>query len=143
MIMISVSQLIFPLTFLYVSENGIDPVYTNLSRGLITVISHYAIILYFGISIDVPRSADIKIILIRNTITVFQQLLHTYMFYVLSFSLIGTLIVAGPLFVFIIDYLMNSVTVNRKQVIGIILGVLGVIITINGDAIMALLYDDY
>lgn len=65
------------------------------------------------------------------------------MYYVLSFSLISTLLVGGPLFVFIFDYLIFSVSINKKQVFGFILGAIGVIITINGDAIMTMFDDNY
>jgi drug/metabolite transporter (DMT)-like permease len=138
-IIISISQLIFPLSFIYPNEHNINPIYMNLSRGFITVITHLFILYFFGISFDLPSAGDVKVMLVRGTIITLQQLVHAGMFYVLSFSVLSTLAVTGPLFVFIIDYFLYNVSINRKQFLGIAFGVIGVIITINGDVIMTLI----
>jgi drug/metabolite transporter (DMT)-like permease len=74
---------------------------------------------------------------------VFHQLVYTSMYYVLSFTILNTIAATGPLFVFVLDYFMNSVEINRKQFIGIVLGLMGVLLTINGDQIMKLINENY
>jgi drug/metabolite transporter (DMT)-like permease len=55
----------------------------------------------------------------------------------------NTISISGPLFVFLIDYYINGVTINKKQIVGIALGILGVILAINADYFMSQLNDDY
>ena len=50
--------------------------------------------------------------------------------------IVHTLSGTGPIFVFIIDYYKNGVQINKKQIVGILLGILGVIVTINGKVII-------
>ncbi len=37
----------------------------------------------------------------------------------------------GPLFVFVVDYYLNSISINSKQALGIAAGIIGVLITSN------------
>ncbi len=41
------------------------------------------------------------------------------------------------------DYFMNGVKINNKQLMGIIIAVLGVAITVNGESVMEFMDDDY
>ena len=43
---------------------------------------------------------------------------------------------SGVIFIFIIDYYLNGVKVNRKQIMGIIIGIIGLILTVNGRLII-------
>ena len=50
---------------------------------------------------------------------------------------IHTLSGTGPIFVFVIDYYKNGVNINKKQLVGIILGICGLILTVNGRILMS------
>ena len=50
--------------------------------------------------------------------------------------IVHTLSGSGPIFIFIIDYYRNGVKINEKQLVGIVLGLLGVILTVNGGIVM-------
>ena len=56
--------------------------------------------------------------------------------FVLPLPIIHTISSSGVLFVFMIDYLQNGVTINQKQAYGIIAGIVGVLLTTNGSLIM-------
>jgi len=86
--------------------------------------------------VDFISGTDIKYLLIRNTIIVLHQLYYSAMQFVVTMPIVNIIALSGPLFVFIIDYFINGVTINKKQLMGIVFGMLGVITVINGDAVM-------
>jgi len=100
------------------------------------MITHFIICQWFGMGVDFKSKTDIKYLLIRNTIMVLHQLYYAAMQFVVSMPIINIITLSGPLFVFIIDYLINGITINRKQFMGIVCGIAGVIAVINGDIIM-------
>ena len=51
-------------------------------------------------------------------------------------SIVHTINGSGPIFVFIIDYSLNGVRVNGKQVVGLVVGIIGLVLTINGGMLM-------
>lgn len=61
------------------------------------------------------------------------------MYFVLSFPLNNSISITGPLFVFIIDYFINGVTINKGQAVGIFLGFFGIFLNINGEYLMKLI----
>ena len=62
---------------------------------------------------------------------------------VLPLPIVHTLGASGNLFVFIWDYLINGVTVNREQLKGIVVGVIGVLLAINGRILLQIVDPDY
>jgi drug/metabolite transporter (DMT)-like permease len=137
------ANLLFPFAFLYVSEHHFSPFQTSLARGVSICVTHIVICLFFGISLDFKSTYDLKYLFIRNSLMVVNQVVYTGMHFVLSFPLINSISITGPLIVFIIDYYLNGVTINRNQVIGIIIGFVGILININGDFLMTLTDETY
>lgn len=54
------------------------------------------------------------------------------MYFVVPSPIINVISLTGPLFVFILDYYLNGVAINSKQLYGIIIGFSGVLLTVNG-----------
>lgn len=54
----------------------------------------------------------------------------------LPLPIVHTICGGGPIFIFIVDYYMNGIKINMKQFIGIIIGIIGLIFTVNGGLIM-------
>ena len=50
----------------------------------------------------------------------------------LPLPIVHTICGSGPIFVFIIDYYVNGVRINPKQFVGIVISVVGLVLTING-----------
>lgn len=142
-LLMTISNLLWPTSFIYVSQHHFSPIQTNLARGASICLSHILICLILGISLDFKSSKDVKYLLIRNTLIGFHQVVYTAMHFVLSFPLINSITITGPLFVFIIDYYINGVTINRVQAIGIAIGFAGILININGDFLMTLIDPTY
>ena len=65
------------------------------------------------------------------------------MHYFLPFPVTNALTLTGPLFVFLIDYLLNNITCNRKQAVGITAGLVGVVIASNSDYFLTFIDLDY
>lgn len=42
----------------------------------------------------------------------------------------------GPLLVSVVDYLYNGVKVNSKQILGTIIGFIGILFVVNGDLLL-------
>ena len=51
--------------------------------------------------------------------------------FVLPMPIVHTINASGVVFTFITDYIMNGVKINMKQVIGIIIAIIGLLITVN------------
>lgn len=73
----------------------------------------------------------------------FQGICLSMSLYYLSPSTVHTINSSGPVLVFVIDYLRNGITVTRKQLYGIIVGFLSILITINSKLIMKSLGYDF
>jgi len=50
---------------------------------------------------------------------------------------VNSITITGPLFVFVIDYYINNITITKSQAYGILIGFVGVLININGEYIMS------
>ena len=57
----------------------------------------------------------------------------------LSLPIVHTICGGGPIFIFIVDYYMNGIKINMKQFLGILIGIIGLILTINGRLLMVYL----
>lgn len=127
------SQIIWPLSFVYPSEHNLNPLETNLTRGIITMFSHFLMIRFFGYSFNLKTSHNFKYNLRRTLITCVHQFILTGSLFVLPFPIVFTLNSSCVLFVFVLDYYLFQVEINRKQIQGVVLGFLGVLLTINGE----------
>lgn len=110
-----------------------------MARGTAVCVSHILICMCLGIDLHVKSAADMKNILLRNTLIGFHQLVYAAMHFVLSFPLVNSIIITGPLFVFVIDYYLNGVTINQTQILGIIVSFAGILVSINGELLMTLI----
>lgn len=72
-----------------------------------------------------------------------QGLVYIAVQFYLTQPIIQTLNSSGTLFIFLLDYLINGITVTKKQFYGIIVGVFGVLLTVNGEFIMRSIYPNY
>jgi drug/metabolite transporter (DMT)-like permease len=73
--------------------------------------------------------------------------LHSYIFalsqHILPLPIVHTISCTGTLFVFIIDFLLNSVKINSKQAVGIVAGVIGALMATNGPVLTSLIDPSY
>ena len=87
---------------------------------------------YLNINLTYRDPRNFKILMARNLFTCVQAFGYTIVQFYLPQPIVQTLNSTGPLFVFLLDYKMNGITVTKKQIIGILFGMFGVLLTING-----------
>ena len=61
----------------------------------------------------------------------------------LPLPIVHTISGSGPLFVFIIDYYLNGIEINQKQLTGIAFGIIGLILAVNGRLIITYIDPTY
>lgn len=86
--------------------------------------------------IEYKDPANFRILFMRNFCVTVQSIIFTVAQFYLTQPIIHTINTTGALFIFILDYKINHVTITRKQFYGVMLGVLGVLLTINGELII-------
>lgn len=112
-------------------------------RGSTSLVANYLICSYTKSDITFRNQSTFKYILIRSLILSCTSLFVGASQFVLPLSIVHTIISSSTLFVFIIDYAINSVVVNLKQVIGIAIGSIGMVLASNGRFISTLIDPTY
>lgn len=133
----------FPMGFLYTNENKFNPFETLLLRGLVTTVINYMIVRHYKIEIDFSESKNFRILFIRNVIMAIQGLVFIWVQFYLPQPIVHTLASSGTMFIFFLDYFINGITITKKQLYGVMVGVVGVLFTVNGEFIMKFFYPDY
>lgn len=86
--------------------------------------------------IEYKDPSNFRILFVRNLFVTVQSIIYTVAQYYLPQPILQTIHTTGALFVFILDYKINHVTITKKQFYGVMLGVAGVLLTINGELIV-------
>jgi len=107
-----------------------------LIRSIAVVSINFMISRYLHMDIEYKDPSNFRILFIRNFCVTIQSIVYTVAQYYLPQPILQTIHTTGALFVFIIDYKINHVTITKKQFIGVMLGVVGVLLTINGELIV-------
>lgn len=110
--------------------------YIGIVRGIITVLSSYIIARAFGWRLDIRNKSDLRVSLIRAFITGVQQVVTVFAFYYLPPSLVYTITNIGPIIVFVIDYFKNGISVTPRQIAGVAVAAVGLIVAVNSLVIM-------
>ena len=74
--------------------------------------------------------------MIRNILSAIQSIVFTIAQFYLSQPIIQIINCTGPLKVFILDYFINKTTITMSQFYGVLIGVAGALLTINGEVIL-------
>lgn len=73
----------------------------------------------------------------------FYSIIFSISQFIIPLPISHTISCSGVIFVFIIDYMINGVQINRNQGIGIFMGILGVLMTGNSKLILVFLDSSY
>lgn len=110
---------------------------TVLIIGAAVTLLSYLICLKLGYETDFKNPLTFRQLFIRNSILVFQGVVFAIVQFYLPQFLIHTISCSGPLGVFVIDYYKFGVTIDKKPFLAILIGVVGIVFTINGKIIIA------
>ena len=119
--------------FIYVSEHKIDSYASNLSRATLLILFN----LYASLKSDYKKisASSIMYMIWRHILLVTFGFVFAQSFFYLPINLVHTLSTSGPVYVLLIDYFLYKIEISRKQVIGVIIAVIGMALAVNGDLI--------
>jgi drug/metabolite transporter (DMT)-like permease len=112
-------------------------------RGLALVVITFILARVYDIGLEFKSPFNFKYLCIRSLFIFAHGIGFSGVQFYLPLPIVHTINSSGPLFIFIMDYFMNGVKINNKQLMGIIIAVLGVAITVNGESVMEFMDDDY
>jgi drug/metabolite transporter (DMT)-like permease len=134
-ILFGISQIMFPLSFIYANDHKVNPMETALLRGLASVFINFGIARYYDMTLDFKYDITFKNMLKRNVILVIHGLAIAAAQFYLPLPVVHTISFFSPIFIIILDYFENGVKINRKQLFCLLTGVLGIFCTVNEDLI--------
>ena len=101
------------------------------------ILINFAIARVYGMDLSYRDPYNFRILLVRNVLVGVQNTMFTLAQFYLSQPIVQTMNTSSILFIFILDYFLNGVTLTKKQFYGVIFGILGVLLTVNGDLIIS------
>lgn len=138
-----IANIIWPLSWIHSNEHNINFAETAMSRGIALLLTNYLICRWRGYDTAFKSPHNFKVLNKRNFIMAIHGFVFASTQFVLPLPVIHTISCAGPLLIFIIDYFKNGVTINRRQALGIFVGMVGVVLTSNSSLIMKEINPDY
>lgn len=105
----------------------------GIARGIIMVLISYLLLRSYDMKMDFKK--DFLSLNVRNGIMVLHGLVMTGSVFVLELPVVYTIFNSGPVFVFVIDYIMFKTSVSRKQLAGITTCCIGITLSINSHLI--------
>lgn len=96
-----------------------------------------------GIPIDFKHPTTLKALSIRSFLTAIHGFFYAFAQFIIPLPVVYTIGCSGTLFIFVIDYLLNDIKVNSKQVLGICIGIIGAILATNGRMITKFIDPSY
>ena len=112
---------------------------TALARGIAVLFLNFIIARIFNIDIDFKDAHNLKFLNQRNIIVTLQGIIYTLSNFYLPLPIVSTLNCTGPIFIFVLDYYMNGTKLFRSQIYGVLIGLAGVIFTVNGAILLSFL----
>ena len=110
----------------------------TIIRGLMLIIFGYVYCLKYDKPLTFPEKKLFLILNQRNfLLLIYITAIGMAQFY-LPLPIIYTICGSGPIFVFVMDYYVNGISINFKQVIDIMTALVGLILTINGRTLIQL-----
>jgi drug/metabolite transporter (DMT)-like permease len=130
-LLFGLSQILFPISFIYVNENKFNPIETNLIRGAGVICLNFIIARYYKMNLDYKYDVNFYNLMKRNIIMVLHGLAFANAQFYLPLPIVHTIGCSAPIYIFILDYYENGVRASRGQIISLVIGILGIICTIN------------
>ena len=137
------SNFIWFFSFIYPNHYGIKAFETSFVRGIMLLILSFSLSKGQSLPNSLSFPHQSLTILARSCMLSFYGWGMAFSQFYLPLPIVHTISGTGPLFVFIIDYYLNDVKINQKQLVGIIFGIAGLILTVNGRLIITYIDPTY
>jgi drug/metabolite transporter (DMT)-like permease len=115
----------------------------NLWRGLSTALFNMIIIIAKNKSLEFRCRSDFQLLNWRGFFCVLHGFMLALALTYLPPPVVHTINASGPVMVFIVDYFRNGIAVGLRQLVGIFIACIGLVITINAAMIMQWMGYDY
>ena len=123
-------------SFIYPNEHEVRGFESNLARGITFCSLGFVIGRKKEKTLDVKNRKTLINLTIRVTLTsIFAAIAGLSQFY-LPLPIVYTICGSGPIFGFIVDYYLNGIRVNGRQIVGLSVGIIGLVLTVNGNFLM-------
>lgn len=129
-------------SFIYPNEHQVEFYQTCLTRGYGLMIVGYVAAKRENIPLafegEVLRKMNV-----RNMLMIFFGWNLALSQFYLPLPIVHTISGAGSIFVFVVDYFLNGVGITAKQLVGVIVGFVGLSLTVNGNIIMHYFHPEF
>ena len=142
-IIFAIAQVIMPFGFLYANEHNIDPFQTTLLRGFALVLVNVIIARYYGMTLDLKYDVNFYVLIKENGCFVMQTLALTFAQFYLPLPIVYTIGFLEPIFIFVIDYFVNKVSITKGQLYCVVICILGITICINEPLVYKIIDPSY
>ena len=116
---------------------------TTWIRGISMLIPNLLICQAKGYDITFKAKHDYRLLSIRSLVMCTHTFTMAFSQFILPLPIVHTVACSGTLMIFIIDYLKNGVVINKYQIIGVGVGLVGVLLSTNGGLIMKIFDPSY
>jgi drug/metabolite transporter (DMT)-like permease len=106
------------------------------------IIVNYIISKSLKIKTDFPNINDFKILVSRNAIMILQTMILAISLKYLQAPTVHTISNSGPILVLVLDHFINKVQISQRQILGIIITIIGLLLTVNFHLLLYLV-DEY
>lgn len=108
---------------------------TTMIRGITTIIANYLVCTFGNCPLTFSDKKTFRILVFRGIVFTLCSLFIGISQFILPLNITHVIIGSSTLFVFVIDYVVNKVSINLKQGVGITIGLIGTVLASNGRAL--------
>lgn len=98
---------------------------------------------YYKMGFDFKYDVNFNNVIKRNGTMVIHGLAMAAAQFYLPLPIVYTISCSAPLYIFILDYCENGVTINKFQLYSLILGLIGILCIVNVELVKTLFDPDY
>lgn len=141
--MVSIANFFWVSGFIYGNEHNMSFIESQLSRYIMQAIITYSICKLKGFQLQFRSSLEFTVLFIRSFIFTVHSFVLCWSQVYLPLYIVHTISAFGPIFVCMLNYFIYGKTINRHQITGMFVAFLGILLTVNGRSILALIDPEY
>lgn len=142
-ILMLTANITYPLLFLYVNEHHFSFVENLMSRCWVMLIFNALLCRWYEYPMDFKSSTGFKLLNWRNFLMIIYSYVFAFAQFYLPLPIIFTVNSSGPLFVYVADYFTYGIKITKSQLIGLIVGIFGLLMVINGKFLIYYIYPSF
>lgn len=137
------SQFGWPFSWIYNNEHKVNFLESSFCRGIVFIVMNFLACRLAGFEIDFKDPYTFKLQCLRSSIMIVHTYIVGFSQFVLPIPIVHTINVSGIIFTFVIDYILNGVKINKHQLIGIIIALVGLFLTVNNIYLYKMINPDF